>query len=204
MMHRECEPLAVRSCRRPAARRRGFSLVEMLSIIGLIGTLLSLSAATLHRAYQVHHAALDNFRQLEQLNFWCQRWRDDVHQAVAYRLQPQLELRLTEEREVHYHLEQGQLVRSAFRDSQRVTRETLSGTTFLAVQWQEATPQQASPEASPSSRELLACHLQFHPQHGEPQPLLWLAQVGGGSDRKSDAGESDGVTRPGGGSDDNE
>ena len=56
-------------------------LVELVSLLAIIASILSLSAVVLHQAFETHQYALMHLREAEQLQQFVQRWRDDIQLA---------------------------------------------------------------------------------------------------------------------------
>ena len=151
-----------------ARRQRGFSLIELVSVIAFMGTLLSLAATTLNRAYHVHHTTLKAFRELEQFNFWYERLVSDAHQAVACEIDSAAVLLRSDGQSVRYFVEQQQLVRIIERGAQTLSKEVLHSSPLAQVNWSKNT-QELMP--------LVTCELRFDQSQTTLQPILWQARM---------------------------
>ncbi len=116
-------------------RRHGIALVETVAIIGIIGTVLSLSAVLLNRAFNTHKDALQAFRRIDQLNFWNERLRSDAHQAIEATVAEGLTLVRQDDRQVLYFAHENRLVRTVKFAEQIESRETLDGHMLHGVRW---------------------------------------------------------------------
>ncbi len=148
--------------------RRGFSLIELLSVIAFTGALLSLAATTLNRAYHVHHTALKTFRELEQLNFWYERLLADAHQAVAIEIDSATRFTRADGQTVRYQVDQQQLIRIVERDSQMLSNEVLHSSPLAEVGWTSDTQGQLP---------LVTCELRFDRPKSALQPIIWRARM---------------------------
>ncbi|MEO8268852.1 MAG: prepilin-type N-terminal cleavage/methylation domain-containing protein [Aureliella sp.] len=122
--------------RRDHRERTGFTLIECVAVITLVGILLSLSSVLLHRVFEVHRAALVSFRQLEQVNFWCVRLREDASQTIEARHDGNLTLARNSGEVIRYSVEQQRLVRSVQRDGKTLNQETCDAWPIAQVTWQ--------------------------------------------------------------------
>ncbi len=122
--------------RRALKKRTGFTLLETVAVVTVVGMLLSLSSVLLHRAFEVHRGALISFRQLEQFNAWCERLRVDASQAVEANSDNNLTLTRDGGDVVRYSVEQQRLVRLVQRDGQALSQETWDAWPLAQVNWQ--------------------------------------------------------------------
>lgn len=105
---------------------RGFTLVEMVAVIGVSSVLLALSTEAIHRAMRLD----SNWRAREKTSRSVDRLfhelRRDVHQTekVELRQNPlELTLKLADDSIVHYEMANGKIVRERTDDAKRVQRE---------------------------------------------------------------------------------
>ncbi len=148
--------------------RHGFSLIELLSVIALVGTLLSLCAATLNRAYEVHHTALSTFRELEQLNFWYERFLTDAQLAVICEVESNARFMRENGDAVLYKVDQRRLVRVVERDAQTLSQEVLYSPPLADVQWSNDTR---------GRLPLVSCELRFDETQTSLDPIVWMARA---------------------------
>lgn len=167
---------AVRPPRTAHARSRGgFTLIEMVSVIPLIGLLLMLSAGVLQRTYEVHQTALDRFRELEQLRFWSDRLREDVHQASSAEASAELQLTYSDGSQVAYRMDGRSLVRSrqgaALRpaESPMLTEQRWNVDEIDSVEW----------DVDRSGRlPLVRCQIGLRAEDQPIREFVWLARLG--------------------------
>ncbi len=151
-----------------ARHKRGYSLIEMVSVIAFIGTLLSLAATTLHRAYHVHRTALKTFREFEQLNFWHERFLTDAHQAVSISIEADTVFSRADGQTVRYQLDQKQLLRIVEREPQTLSKETLYSPPLTQVDWSSNINEQLP---------LVTCQLRFEQVQTALDPIVWRARM---------------------------
>lgn len=151
-----------------AQHNRGYSLIEMVSVIACIGTLLSLAATTLHRAYHVHHTALKTFREFEQLNFWHERFLTDAHQAVSINIEADTVFSRADGQTVRYQVYQQQFLRIVERKSQTLSKETLYCPPLAQVDWSSNFSEQLP---------LVTCQLRFEQSQTALDPIVWRARM---------------------------
>lgn len=149
-------------------RRPGFTLIECVGVISLVGMLLSLSSVLLHRAFEVHRGALQSFRQLEQVNYWSERWRSDASQAVEANIDTDLSLTRDSGEIVRYSLQEQQLVRSVLREQRLLSQEMCTGWPVVQTTWQVD---------SSGQLPLLVGQLQFANTDPPRAPLEWVARL---------------------------
>jgi len=75
-------PFRLRS-ERAALRRRGASLIEMVTVIALLGSLLTMTATTMHRVIRTEAVARHVNVRLMALHRAATLFRQDVHAATA-------------------------------------------------------------------------------------------------------------------------
>ena len=107
--------------KRPIAHRAGFALVEMVTLIVVVSMLLSLSAIVLNQAYRVHANTLSTLQNVQQLNFWFDRFRADAHGATGVATEDGLTFQV-EQSTIGYVLEDARLVRR-MRSGEQVLSE---------------------------------------------------------------------------------
>lgn len=151
-----------------ARHKRGYSLIELLSVMAFMGTLLSLAATTLHRAYQVHHTALKTFRELEQLNFWHERFLTDAHQAVSINIESDTVFSRADGQTVRYQLDQKQLLRIVEREPKTLSKETLCSPPLTQINWSSVVREQLP---------LVTCELRFEQSQTALDPIVWRARM---------------------------
>ncbi len=149
-------------------RRSGFTLIECMGVVAMIGVLLSLCAGTLNRAYQVHRGTLQTFRELEQLNFWCDRFRADTLQAIEVKLGSDAQLVRETGETVRYAVTEGRLARIVERDTQVIAREAWHGPQLSQVDWSMQTNGRVP---------LIACELHFEGGAKTLGPIKWLSRL---------------------------
>ena len=67
----------------PPAVRRGFSLIEMLVIIMMLGIVLTFSATILHGGFRIERASAAAFRRIQHQHVLADQFRADVAEAAA-------------------------------------------------------------------------------------------------------------------------
>jgi hypothetical protein len=68
--------------KKPVGYRRGVTLLEVVQTITLTGMLASLSVTVLAGSFRAHRLVLDRYREIEGLEQFSRRWRDDIQRAV--------------------------------------------------------------------------------------------------------------------------
>ena len=107
--------MSSRRNRRKWPHRPAVGLVEAISLVALVGTILSLSAVVINRAYLAHHHALAHFRHTEQLQRLGERWRRDVARAVRIEIADALDalvLHLDDRESISYRQTADSITRS--------------------------------------------------------------------------------------------
>jgi hypothetical protein len=150
-------------------RRGGIALIEMVSLITVIGVLLSLSAIVLNQAYRVHANGLVQLRQMQQLNLWADRFRNDAHQSTEVVISDGILFDRENQSDVRYTLEDASIV-----------RRTQSGEQTLSVErWDLPPVTTAEWDVETSGRlPLVSLRLAFAPSQVQMEPLNWVARVG--------------------------
>ena len=148
--------------------RTGFTLIECVAVIVVVGMLLSLSSVLLNRAFEVHRGALVSFRQLQQVNSWCERLREDASQAIEAGTDDNLTLTRGNSEVIGYSVEQQRLVRTLQRDGKTLNQETCDAWPLAQVTWQ----------VDHSGRlPLLLGQLEFAPTESNHAPIEWVARL---------------------------
>ncbi len=147
--------------------RRGYGLIEMVAVIGLIGTLLSLSAMVLNQSMQVHQKALVAFRQLEQLNQWSDRFGTDAMQAKSVEIDRGIRFARSPTESIRYELTGNRLSRILLRGEAQISQEYCESARLKSANWQ----------LDSSGRiPMTVCELEFDDASSTP-PILWFARL---------------------------
>lgn len=101
-------------------RRNGFTLVEAVGVIGIIGILLTLSAFLLNKTFAAHRAALTHVQRMRSLGQFVDRWRDDLQTATQVTLGPELRITQVKNREIVYSVINQSVVRTRRREGQDI------------------------------------------------------------------------------------
>ncbi len=72
---------------RPAPRRRGFSLIEMLAVLAVGSVLMAVAAGLLHTLMAIQQSGYHQFKDRRALDRLARQFREDVHAATA--IEPQ-------------------------------------------------------------------------------------------------------------------
>lgn len=152
----------------PAARRRsGFGLIDMISVIGLVGMLMSLSVVVLGQAYAAHRRALTHFRQMQHLQNAQHRFVQDAHRSVAVGVAGGLALTMASGEQVHYAVTDNRLIRLV----------TVEGEVSNQEQWQLPAACNASWNVDRSQHlPIVSCELSGTDTTHQRQPLRWLSR----------------------------
>ena len=97
-------------------RRSGFSLMDALAMMLLIGLLMSLSAVVLNRALVAHSHTLSSFYQMQNLQSAADSFLADSHSAVGIEISESLKLKLSRGRHIDYSVKSGLLIRTRSHD----------------------------------------------------------------------------------------
>ena len=153
----------------PRVRRAGFALVEMVSLIVVVGMLLSLSAVVLNQAYRVHANTLSYLQYMQQLNFWVDRFRADAHEATGVATDDGLTFFGAEQSTIRYVLEDGVLVRRMWAGEQVLSEERWRAPQVATAGWHVEVSGRFS---------LVNLRLEFRPSPAQWEPIEWVARVG--------------------------
>lgn len=117
-------------------RRGGFTLVEMVGVMSVIGMLLTLSALLLNKAFDAHSASLTHLQRMRSLELFVERWRDDVRSATQ--VTPGSELRITKagNLEVIYSINNQSMVRTRRQDGQDIGHDHWQLPSQFTATWQ--------------------------------------------------------------------
>ncbi|MCA9157523.1 MAG: prepilin-type N-terminal cleavage/methylation domain-containing protein [Planctomycetales bacterium] len=154
--------------RRDHPIRTGFTLIECVAVITMVGMLLSLSSVLLHRAFEAHRGTLVSYRQLQQVNSWCERLREDASQAIEADCDNHLTLTRDDGERIRYSVEQQRLVRSLLRDGKMLNQETCDTWPLAQVTWQVD---------HSGKLPLLEGQLEFAPTESMHAPIEWVARL---------------------------
>lgn len=154
--------------RRDHRIRTGFTLIECVAVITVVGMLLSLSSVLLHRAFEIHRGALVSFRQLQQVNSWCERLREDASQAIEANHEDNLTLTRGSGEVIRYSVEQQRLVRSLQRDGKILNQETCEAWPLAQITWQVD---------HSGKLPLLVGQLEFATTKSTHAPIEWVARL---------------------------
>lgn len=154
--------------RRDHRIRTGFTLIECVAVITVVGMLLSLSSVLLHRAFEVHRGALVSYRQLQQVNSWCERLREDASHATEANTDDNLTLTRGNSEVIRYSVERQRLVRTLQRDGKMLYHETCDSWPLAQVTW----------HVDHSGKlALLVGRLEFSTTESAQAPIEWLARL---------------------------
>ena len=104
-------------------QRRGFTLIEMVGVIGATGMLLTLSALLLHKAFDAHRATLSHLQQVRSLALFVERWRSDVQAAKQVTPGEELRIEKAENREIVYSIINQSVVRTRRQDGEAIGQD---------------------------------------------------------------------------------
>ncbi len=116
--------------------RAGMTLIEVVWMVALTGTLLSTSVVVINRSFEAHRAALTHLRQLHALEQFIERWRGDVHQCQQIALNEQLALVLGDGKLLQYSATDNVITRIQFIDDAAVGQETWEVPRHCQLRWQ--------------------------------------------------------------------
>ncbi|MEZ6133336.1 MAG: hypothetical protein R3C53_00360 [Pirellulaceae bacterium] len=146
----------------PPGRRSAFSLVETVGLIGVIGTILALSAGMLNHAYAAHRQALTHLRDMEELQRLSQRLRTDTEDAHVLIGDFGLSIVGEGSPDISYDQLENSIVRRISGDGSARERWILPAGARLTLRFEEST-----------RRGLLAVKIVFDPRENRP-PVEWL------------------------------
>jgi prepilin-type N-terminal cleavage/methylation domain-containing protein len=123
---------------RAANTRRGFSLIELLCVIVLLGVLAGITALLLRETLGIERAQAAGFERILASNALADQFRADVARAENAELQadPQrLTLKMKNDDQVTYVWQDGQLHRSAVADGKQSKRTLPVGGKQVGVEF---------------------------------------------------------------------
>jgi prepilin-type N-terminal cleavage/methylation domain-containing protein len=105
------------------SRRRGFTLIEVLVMITLIGVALTAAVTTLVALLRIERQVRSDQTQHQSLISLASRWRADAHAAVAASTSDDCEMTLSDGRTIRYSFEAPRIVREVRRAGDVVHRD---------------------------------------------------------------------------------
>lgn len=104
-------------------RRGGFTLIQLVALMFVVASLMSLSAVVLSKAYQVHSSSLMHLKNARCLQQASDRYRRDLHRAIRVSGERELKVQHSDANSVVYRTETDELIREAFSNGQRIGEE---------------------------------------------------------------------------------
>ncbi len=116
--------------------RSGMTLIEVVGMLTLIGTLLSTSTIVINRSFNAHRSALTHLRKMHSLEQFVQRWRYDIHACQHVSIDDQLELITSDHRRIQYAAKDYLVTRIQFDGDSAIGQETWELPNHCQLTWQ--------------------------------------------------------------------
>lgn len=123
---------------RRSNRRRGFTLIHAVSMVLLIGSVMSLTIVVLHKALGAHSSSLEQLQYLRNVQNFADRFRKDIHQAVAVDTpldrSSELRIDIDAQKVVRYSIQDDRLLRTLESD-EGTSQEVFPLSSEAEVSW---------------------------------------------------------------------
>ncbi len=116
--------------------RSGMTLIEVVGMLTLIGTLLSTSTIVINRSFNAHRSALAHLRKMHSMEQLVQRWRNDIHACQHVSIDDQLELTTSDHRRILYAAKDNLVTRIQFTGDTAIGQETWELPNRCQLTWQ--------------------------------------------------------------------
>jgi hypothetical protein len=152
--------------KRKSRRRSGFTLVGVVTMIITVSFLLSLASTILYRSFAAHRDALEQVRNMQQLQHIAKCFHRDAHSAIDCEAGEQFVFNLTDDRTAHYEVaDEG--VRRTLRISDQVAGQEM---------WKLPVPCRATWSIEDTSRPTIKLSLMSTDEAVLPS-LEWVARL---------------------------
>ncbi len=116
-------------------RRHGFTLVEVIGVVGATVMLLTLSALLLGKTFDVHRASLLHLQRKRSLEQFVERWRDDVQSGTKVTPGAELQITKVDNLEIVYSIINQSIVRTRRQDGQDIGHDHWQLPSQCSITW---------------------------------------------------------------------
>jgi len=117
-------------------RRSGFTLVELVGVVGAVSMLLTLSALLLNKTFDAHRASLLHLQRMRSIELFVERWRDDVQSATNVIPGTELRIAKADNLEIVYSIINQSMVRTRRQDGQDIGHDHWQLPSRCTATWQ--------------------------------------------------------------------